>query len=83
MAGLIHTVMCILLQGLNGLHVAAKSGRVECMQYLLDNYSIGVNDQATSSGSTALHYCLSPSNGANKILQCMKVLLERGADKNK
>ena len=85
MAGHIHRVITYIhfIQGLNGLHLAAKSGRVECMQYLLDNCSIRVNDQTTSSGSTALHYCLTPSNGANQSLQCMQLLLERGADKNR
>ena len=78
-----HTPMDFsLIQGLNCLHVAAKNGNLECLRHLLNNCSIGVDDPAIPSGCTALHFSLASTSGL-RSLQCMKLLLERGADQNK
>lgn len=76
--------MRILLsvQGLNSLHLAAKNGHLECLRHLLNNCSISVDEAVPSSGQTALHFSISTKNGVSS-LQCMKLLLERGADQNK
>ena len=71
-----------LFQGVNGLHLAAKNGRLDCMRYLLDNCDISVNESTAPTGNTPLHYSITKRNGRWN-LQCMKLLLERGADKNK
>ena len=72
----------ILTQGLNCIHLAAKSGHLECLRYLLNNCSMSVDEPVASSGLTSLHYSISTKNSV-RSLQCMKLLLERGADQNK
>lgn len=71
------------LQGLNCIHLAAKNGHLDCLRYLLNNCSIAVDETVASSGCTALHFSISTKSGGVKSLQCMKLLLERGADHNK
>ena len=71
------------LQGLNCLHLAAKNSHLDCLIYLLNNFSITVDEAVPSSGCTALHFSISTKSGGVKSLQCMKLLLERGADHNK
>ena len=65
------------MQGLNGLHLAAKHGQVECIKYLLDECGIDVNCAAVSAGNTALHYSIAYAN-TTRSLQCTKLLLSRG-----
>lgn len=69
-------------QGLNCLHLASKNGHLDCLRHLLNNCSIGVDETAASSDCTALHLSISTKSSL-RSLQCMKLLLERGADQNK
>lgn len=77
------TMLILRLQGLNCLHLAAKNSHLDCLIYLLNNFSITVDEAVPSSGCTALHFSISTKSGSVKSLQCMKLLLERGADHNK
>ena len=65
------------LQGLNGLHLAAKCGQMDCIKYLLDHCGADVNCAAVSTESTALHYSIAHAN-VTRSLQCVKLLLSRG-----
>lgn len=56
-------------------------GRFDCVKYLLDHCGIDVNEPSSDARSTALHYCVSESSG-NSSIQCLKVLLERGANQS-
>ena len=68
---------CKSTQGLNGLHLAAKCGQMDCIKYLLDHCGVDVNCAAVSTGSTALHYSIAHAN-VTRSLQCVKLLLSRG-----
>ena len=48
----------------------------------MDNCAVDINAISTGTGNTALHYSISKKAGM-KSLQCMKLLLERGADQNR
>ena len=76
---IISTFCALYMQGMNGLHVAAKYGQLECLQYLLENCSVDVNCGAVSTGSSALHYSTAHTN-ATKRLQCTKLLLKHGGN---
>ena len=76
-------VLSLQLQGLNCLQLAAKNGYIDCLRHLLDNYSIEVDEAEVSTGCTALHLSVSAKCNLQRHFQCMKLLLERGADINK
>lgn len=62
---------------MNCLHLAGWSGQHAIVQFLLDKVSPSkVNSPSEPSGNTALHY----SSWKNQ-LDCCKVLLQRGANK--
>ena len=67
------------VQGMNGLHLAAKYGQVGCIKYILDHCRIDVDCIALSTGSNPLHYSIAHTN-ATRSLQCTKLLLSHGGN---
>ena len=70
-------------KGLNCLHLAAKNGHLDCLRHLLPSSRVDVSRAVLSSGRTALHLAVSSKSGSQRAAQCVKLLLERGADPNK
>lgn len=66
-------------QGLPCLHLTAKSGHLDCMRYLLDNFEVDVNHVTELNGNSALHYCITAQFNSKRYL-CLKLLVERGAN---
>ncbi len=69
------------MQGLTGLHLAAKHGKLDCMRYLLDHCDISVDLLVPHTGNTPLHCSILGKTGGRTV-QCMKLLLDRGASRN-
>lgn len=67
-------------QGFTAIHFAAQSGKLPCLQLLVEEYQFPV-DLPTSSGQTPLHLVI---HGDNKTmtLPCIHYLLKRGAALN-
>ncbi|EFB22273.1 hypothetical protein PANDA_002876, partial [Ailuropoda melanoleuca] len=67
-------------KGFTAIHFAAQSGKLPCLQLLVEEYQFPV-DLPTSSGQTPLHLVI---HGDNKTmtLPCIHYLLKRGAALN-
>ena len=66
-------------QGLNGLHLSAKNGHFDCLKYLVNNSDLDIDTLSEQSKASPLHYSVQVKNGT-KMYQCMKLLLDKGAD---
>lgn len=66
-------------QGLNGLHLSAKNGHLDCLKYLLNHSGLDIDTLSEQSKASPLHYSVQVKSGT-KMYQCMKLLLDRGAD---
>lgn len=69
----------LCMQGLNGLHLAAKNGHSDCLEHLLDSCSLDINANATLDGISPLHCCMLAKSEGKKY-HCLKLLLDKGAD---
>ncbi|XP_054766573.2 ankyrin repeat domain-containing protein 53-like [Lytechinus pictus] len=64
--------------GLSAIHLAALHGRIECLKLLVEKYHVSVN-LASSTGWRPIHLCINSRTG-KRSLECMKYLLDMGAD---
>uniref|UniRef100_H2YP52 Uncharacterized protein n=1 Tax=Ciona savignyi TaxID=51511 RepID=H2YP52_CIOSA len=66
--------------GLTPLHLAALHGRLDCIRLLIEKYDVDVN-VTSATGWHPIHLSINKESGTN-ALQCLKYLLECGADVN-
>ncbi|XP_071946842.1 uncharacterized protein [Antedon mediterranea] len=64
--------------GLAPIHLAALHGRLNCLQLLIEKYSVDVN-LGSSTGWRPIHLSINNRIG-KKSTQCLQYLLEKGAD---
>jgi len=64
--------------GLAPIHLAALHGKLDCLRLLVENYNVDAN-LISETGHHPLMLAINKKNG-KAALQCMKYLLERGAD---
>ncbi|KAM4867291.1 ankyrin repeat domain-containing protein 53 [Thomomys bottae] len=67
-------------QGFTAIHLAARRGRLPCIQVLVEEYQFPV-DLPTDDGRTPLHLVLNKDNKTTAV-PCLNYLLQRGADIN-
>lgn len=68
------------LQGFTAIHFAAQSGKLECLQVLVEEYKFPV-DLPTHNGQTPLHLVIHRDNKTS-LLPCIHYLLKHGAAVN-
>ena len=64
--------------GLAPIHLAALHGKLDCLKLLVENYDVDVN-VVSKTGHCPLMLAINKKNGP-AALQCMKYLLDQGAD---
>lgn len=67
--------------GKSMLHFRKANQSLECLKYLVDEHGLDVN-ATDSTGMTPLH-CMYERSGGKKLLECVKYLVEKGADINR
>ncbi|KAK2495284.1 hypothetical protein MC885_018645 [Smutsia gigantea] len=67
-------------KGFTAIHFAAQSGKLACLQVLVEEYKFPI-DLPTNSGQTALHLVIHRDN-KSMVLPCIHYLLKQGADIN-
>ncbi|XP_006909733.2 ankyrin repeat domain-containing protein 53 [Pteropus alecto] len=67
-------------KGFTAIHFAAQSGKLECLQLLVEKYKFPV-DQPTNNGQTPLHLVIHRDN-KTMVLPCIHYLLKHGAALN-
>ncbi|KAM5316456.1 ankyrin repeat domain-containing protein 53 [Glossophaga mutica] len=67
-------------KGFTAIHFAAQSGKLECLQVLVEEYKFPV-DLPTNNGQTPLHLVIRKEN-KTMVLPCIHYLLKHGAALN-
>ncbi|KAM8784487.1 LOW QUALITY PROTEIN: ankyrin repeat domain-containing protein 53 [Rhynchonycteris naso] len=67
-------------KGFTAIHFAARSGKLECLQVLVEEYNFPV-DLPTNNGQTPLHLVIHREN-KTMVLPCIHYLLKHGAALN-
>ncbi|XP_062838600.1 ankyrin repeat domain-containing protein 53 [Anolis carolinensis] len=68
------------INGFSALHTSALRGRLDCIQVMVEKYSVDVN-LPSATGWCPIHLVLSKENGP-RALECLTFLLSKGADVN-
>ena len=72
--------VCFIFKGFATIHLACIHGRLNIMKYLIEDQKLDINLRS-SQGWCPLHLCINNQIGA-KAVECLKYLIEQGADIN-